>query len=114
MASADDLSIFASCSAEFPDTATELGNLLECMSNAQSAATDSLGAGIDSFYLIFAGALVYFMQTGFAMLCVCIVLCIQQQRPTKKQNERKESSVLRAEFEKTLSAQYCSQIITLV
>ena len=29
----------------------------------------SLSNGIDAFYLIFAGALVYFMQTGFAMLC---------------------------------------------
>ena len=32
-------------------------------------ATASLAQGVDSFYLIFAGALVYFMQTGFAMLC---------------------------------------------
>jgi ammonium transporter, Amt family len=29
----------------------------------------SISSGIDAFYLIFAGALVYFMQTGFAMLC---------------------------------------------
>lgn len=29
----------------------------------------SLASGVDTFYLIFAGALVYFMQTGFAMLC---------------------------------------------
>jgi ammonium transporter, Amt family len=28
-----------------------------------------LAAGVDTFYLLFAGALVYFMQTGFAMLC---------------------------------------------
>jgi ammonium transporter, Amt family len=25
--------------------------------------------GVDAFYLVFAGALVFFMQTGFAMLC---------------------------------------------
>jgi Amt family ammonium transporter len=31
--------------------------------------TDGLAGGIDAFFLIFAGALVYFMQTGFAMLC---------------------------------------------
>jgi Amt family ammonium transporter len=31
------------------------------------AKTD-LAAGVDSFYLIFAGALVFFMQIGFAML----------------------------------------------
>jgi len=28
-----------------------------------------IAGGIDAFYLIFAGAMVYFMQTGFAMLC---------------------------------------------
>lgn len=26
-------------------------------------------SGVDTFYLLFAGALVYFMQIGFAMLC---------------------------------------------
>ena len=26
-------------------------------------------SGVDSFYLIYAGALVFFMQIGFAMLC---------------------------------------------
>lgn len=34
-----------------------------------SQQTSDLASGIDTFYLIFAGALVYFMQTGFAMLC---------------------------------------------
>jgi Amt family ammonium transporter len=36
---------------------------------ALSDQTSNLAGGIDAFYLIFAGALVYFMQTGFAMLC---------------------------------------------
>jgi Amt family ammonium transporter len=31
--------------------------------------TSSIASGVDTFYLLFAGALVYFMQTGFAMLC---------------------------------------------
>ncbi|NJL31696.1 MAG: ammonium transporter, partial [Phycisphaerales bacterium] len=26
-------------------------------------------SGLNAFFLIYAGALVYFMQTGFAMLC---------------------------------------------
>ena len=29
----------------------------------------SLSSGVDAFFLIFAGALVYFMQLGFAMVC---------------------------------------------
>jgi Amt family ammonium transporter len=36
---------------------------------ALNVQTSNLAGGIDAFYLIFAGALVYFMQTGFAMLC---------------------------------------------
>ena len=31
-------------------------------------ASDDIASGLDSFYLIFAGALVFFMQTGFAMV----------------------------------------------
>ncbi|KAG7354892.1 ammonium transporter [Nitzschia inconspicua] len=38
-------------------------------SQAAAAAASDIAAGVDAFYLIFAGALVYFMQTGFAMLC---------------------------------------------
>lgn len=60
------------CAAQFgSDNATAL---LECALNAGSSGdnTETLEgiiSGIDTFYLIFAGALVYFMQTGFAMLC---------------------------------------------
>jgi ammonia channel protein AmtB len=32
-------------------------------------ARADLMSGVDTFYLLFAGALVYFMQIGFAMLC---------------------------------------------
>jgi ammonium transporter, Amt family len=34
-----------------------------------TSETESIADGVNTFYLIFAGALVYFMQTGFAMLC---------------------------------------------
>lgn len=66
--------IFTACSSQF-DSTTELDGLLQCIVAAQDTTFASKGGiqdladGIDSFYLIFAGALVYFMQTGFAMLC---------------------------------------------
>jgi len=64
--------IFDQCSADF-DIDSNLAGLIQCLSNTQQATAEnraaSLASGIDSFYLIFAGALVYFMQTGFAMLC---------------------------------------------
>eukprot|EP00934_Nitzschia_sp_Nitz4_P001687 Nitzschia sp. Nitz4//scaffold12_size214221//81935//83673//NITZ4_001497-RA/size214221-augustus-gene-0.7-mRNA-1//1//CDS//3329535011//1687//frame0 len=65
--------IYESCAALYPDSSTQLDELLKCISTEHSAAlqeeTTDLAGGIDAFYLIFAGALVYFMQTGFAMLC---------------------------------------------
>mmetsp|Transcript_25631 Transcript_25631/g.39399 ORF Transcript_25631/g.39399 Transcript_25631/m.39399 type:complete len:526 (-) Transcript_25631:960-2537(-) len=67
-----DVSIFATCSATI-SVEDDTAGFIECISNAQEKFTEeqsaSLASGIDSFYLIFAGALVYFMQTGFAMLC---------------------------------------------
>ena len=33
------------------------------------SSLDDISSGLNSFFLIFGGALVYFMQTGFAMLC---------------------------------------------
>jgi len=60
-------SIFETC----VDThGTELSaELLRCVSDDTSAARESLASGVNTFYLIFAGALVFFMQLGFAMLC---------------------------------------------
>lgn len=64
--------IYQTCSAKF-DANENLEGLLQCLSDTHSqtreSGVDSLANGVDTFYLIFAGALVYFMQTGFAMLC---------------------------------------------
>mmetsp|Transcript_29408 Transcript_29408/g.48898 ORF Transcript_29408/g.48898 Transcript_29408/m.48898 type:complete len:534 (+) Transcript_29408:70-1671(+) len=65
-------SIFQTCSALVGD-ADNVTGLLQCIADsaeqAAGAAASDVAAGVDTFYLIFAGALVYFMQTGFAMLC---------------------------------------------
>jgi len=63
--------LFEACSAKFGTD--QLDSLLSCISESHNAKLDdaiaSISSGLDSFYLIFAGALVFFMQTGFAMLC---------------------------------------------
>lgn len=60
-------SIFESClTTHGPDVSVEL---LQCVSDKAQAASADLVRGVDTFYLIFAGALVFFMQFGFAMLC---------------------------------------------
>ena len=67
----EDETIFQQCSAEFTAEG-ELTGLLECLSDKHAEATTSLGGGVDTFFLIFAGALVFFMQTGFAVSCLLL------------------------------------------
>lgn len=63
--------LFETCSDQF--STDELEGLLSCIADGHetnlSKASSNVAGGLDSFYLIFAGALVFFMQTGFAMLC---------------------------------------------
>mmetsp|Transcript_48336 Transcript_48336/g.52253 ORF Transcript_48336/g.52253 Transcript_48336/m.52253 type:complete len:534 (-) Transcript_48336:231-1832(-) len=63
--------VFESCSAQY--TTDQLDSLLQCISDGSAketaAAKEDIAIGLDNFYLIFAGALVFFMQLGFAMLC---------------------------------------------
>jgi len=41
-----------------------------CASTDLACRLDGLTSALDTFWLIFAGSLVFFMQCGFAMLCV--------------------------------------------
>jgi len=63
--------LYETCSAQFSND--QLDDLLSCISGGHSEAlgdaANNIASGLDSFYLLFAGALVFFMQTGFAMLC---------------------------------------------
>eukprot|EP00804_Cyclotella_cryptica_P007625 CCRYP_015228-RF/>CCRYP_015228-RF protein AED:0.38 eAED:0.38 QI:261/1/0.66/1/1/1/3/0/126 len=43
--------------------------LLQCVSDAAENGRNDISSGLNSFFLIYAGALVFFMQVGFAMLC---------------------------------------------
>ena len=55
----------AYCEATADDTATAI-----CASfDYTDAAVGEVSSGLDVFYLLFAGAMVFFMQSGFAMLC---------------------------------------------
>ena len=46
---------------EFNDTATQLSELLACMSTADTDRRTDLATGLDAFFLIFAGALVLYV-----------------------------------------------------
>lgn len=62
-----DSTVYETCSNKF--TTDQLDRLLSCIADGSQAKSADLASGLNSFYLIFAGALVFFMQTGFAMLC---------------------------------------------
>jgi len=62
-----DKSIFEVCTEEHGQDISI--KLLQCISDAVELEKDDLRSGVDTFYLIYAGALVFFMQVGFAMLC---------------------------------------------
>lgn len=60
-------SAFEVCTAQHgSDLSVEL---LQCVSDAADAGRKDISSGLNSFFLIYAGALVFFMQLGFAMLC---------------------------------------------
>lgn len=59
-------SLFETCAAVYSD---DINGLIKCVSDGSEKNMNSFASGVDTFYLLFAGALVYFMQTGFAMLC---------------------------------------------
>lgn len=59
--------IFQSCQAEFPDA--EQSVLLECISNSLESRADDESQDLVSFLFVLAGAMIFFMQSGFAMLC---------------------------------------------
>mmetsp|Transcript_25419 Transcript_25419/g.42258 ORF Transcript_25419/g.42258 Transcript_25419/m.42258 type:complete len:569 (+) Transcript_25419:95-1801(+) len=60
----DDLSIYNDCAAqasEFP--------VLQCVANALEQGQINNAQDANTWFLIFASALIFFMQAGFAMLC---------------------------------------------
>lgn len=66
----DDSSVFESCSRQFPTGNTTA--ILECISNTLE---DPWRADTIQFLLTISGAMIFFMQTGFAMLCAgCVQL----------------------------------------
>jgi len=70
--SEETTTVYQSCATQF-NTTDGLDGLLQCIADGSAAAlaakTSDMSIGLDNFYLIFAGALVFFMQLGFAMLC---------------------------------------------
>lgn len=60
-------SIFTACQQSLPD-----GNataLMECISNSLQSVEDGNLRNLHNFLLVVTGAMIFFMQAGFASLC---------------------------------------------
>lgn len=64
---ADPTNIFANCQQQFPDG--DGNDLLECISNALQQVDENKAENVKNFLFVIAGAMVFFMQAGFATLC---------------------------------------------
>ena len=60
-------SIFTTCQQSFPDGNTT--TLLECISNSLQVDEDSRLNNLHDFLFVVTGAMIFFMQAGFASLC---------------------------------------------
>ena len=63
--------IFMTCQEQSSnDTA-----MMQCISDGLQEASDARAADLNDFLYVVAGAMIFFMQAGFAMLCaVCVRL----------------------------------------
>jgi hypothetical protein len=59
--------IFETCLSEFPDGNTSV--MMECVSNTLEEVQNDKDADLKSFLFVIAGAMIFFMQSGFAMVC---------------------------------------------
>ena len=62
-----DAGIFQLCQQEFPSA--DQGVVVQCVSNLLEERADARSADLKSFLYVLAGAMIFFMQAGFAMLC---------------------------------------------
>jgi len=73
-------STYQTCLSDLTSTNTSSSSptteaLLQCISNSFDAAHTNTNASIDAFFLLYASTLIFFMQTGFAMVCAgCVRL----------------------------------------
>lgn len=57
------MTTFEACSAEFPDSAAQLPELLNCLATAADEKAADLASGLNAFFLIYAGALVLYADS---------------------------------------------------
>jgi hypothetical protein len=59
--------IFEACQSEFPDGNSQV--MMECISDRLEGVQNDKDVDMTSFLFVIAGAMIFFMQSGFAMVC---------------------------------------------
>jgi hypothetical protein len=59
--------IFETCQESFPDS--NITVLLACVASSFEEEQNNRSADLQSFLFVVAGAMIFFMQSGFAMVC---------------------------------------------
>jgi hypothetical protein len=63
----DESGVFMQCYAQNPTS--NVTALLQCVSNTMQHIEEDRATSLHSFLLVTCGAMIFFMQAGFAMLC---------------------------------------------
>ena len=67
---ASDGTIFTECSAMYGDVdGDSTVNIMQCVSDTYQNTQESREENLRSFLLVICGGMIFFMQSGFAMMC---------------------------------------------
>lgn len=61
--------VYFSCVEQNPGVEGDSTLILQCISDAYQSSQDASVRNLHSFLFVLCGAMIFFMQTGFAMLC---------------------------------------------
>jgi cytochrome bd-type quinol oxidase subunit 2 len=61
--------VFLDCVEQNPDVEGDSMLILQCISDSYEALHEAAGRNFHALLLVVCGAMIFFMQTGFAMLC---------------------------------------------
>lgn len=61
------MSVFEQCQEQQPDA--DATRLLQCVTETLQTQEDTRSEDLQNFLFVLAGAMIFFMQSGFAMLC---------------------------------------------
>ena len=63
------MSFYESCQASLGDNSQNVSAMMECVANSMEDSQNARDEDTKAFLFVVAGAMIFFMQSGFAMVC---------------------------------------------